>query len=106
VTGDQLTAMLAERVLIWRVSPDRFLKGNRQWMPRWQFQPLRRLEHALQVLDKANGQFTLSRAENGNHTALVTVGNRHGSATGKCEAASITVALALALGIEVPEDFA
>jgi hypothetical protein len=106
VTSDQLAAILAERVIGWRVGPKRILTGGRTWIARWRFQPLRRLEHALQLLDKANGQYTLTRAENGTYTALVTVGNRHGSATGKCEAASITVALALALGIEVPQDFA
>jgi hypothetical protein len=106
MTSDHLTAILAVQVMGWCVGPERILKGGRQWMSRWQFQALRRLEHALQLLDKANGQYALTRAENGTYTALVTVGDRHGSAKGKCEAASITVALALALGIKVPEDFA
>ena len=101
MTNDQIEALIAERVLGWRTSPDRFLKGERRWAPRWHFQPLRRLDHALHLLDKATGQYTLTKAADGTYTALVTVGDRNGSASGQSEAATITVALARALGIQV-----
>jgi hypothetical protein len=100
VTSDQLTAALAERVMGWRVTPERFLKGDRRWAPRWQFQPFRRLEHALQLLDNANGQYTLTKAAGATFTAQVTIGCRVGSASGKSEAATISLALARSLGID------
>jgi hypothetical protein len=103
VTSEQLTAMLAERVMGWRLSPERFLKEGRQWAPRWHFQPLRRLEHALQLLQKADGSYTLTKTADGTLTAHVSVGNRNGVAAGKSEAATITVAVARAIGIDVPD---
>jgi excisionase family DNA binding protein len=103
MTIDQLNAALAERVMGWRVSPERFLIGGRSWTPRWQFQPLRRLDQALQLLNKANGQYTLTIAGNGTYSARVSVGARDGHAVGTCKAAVITMALARALGIAVEE---
>jgi hypothetical protein len=102
-TGEQLTATLAKLVMGWGVSPDRFLKGDRRWAPRWHFQPLRRLEHALQLLKKAEARYTFTKAADGTFTAHVSVGDRAGSASGKSDAAAITVALAHALGIEVED---
>jgi len=104
MTADQFMAMLAERVMGWRVAPERFLKGERCWTPRWQFQPLRRLEHAFQLLEKANGQYTLTKAGDGTFMARVSIGDRHGSASGKSEAATITVAVARAIGIDVSDE--
>jgi hypothetical protein len=101
MTADQLTATLAERVMGWRVAPDRFLTSKRGWTPRWHFQPLRRREHALQLLDEANGRYTFMRVADGTFTAEVHVGDRCGTASGKSEAATLTVALARALGIHV-----
>jgi len=108
VSNDQFTAILAERIMGWRVGPERFLKGERRWTPRWQFQPLRRLEQALRLLEKANGQYTLTKAADGTYTAQVTVRDSAASASGKSDAAAISVALAHALGIQVelPEDLA
>ena len=101
MTNDRLTAILAERVMGWRVSPERFLKGGRSWTQRWQFQPLRRLDHAFQLLEKVNGTYTLARAGDGTYTAQVCVGDRRGTAVGESEAAAVTVALARAVGIAV-----
>jgi hypothetical protein len=100
VTNDQLTAVLAERIMRWRVAPERFPKADRKWTPRWHFQPLRRMDHALQLLEKAGGRYTFTRKAGGAFTADVFVGDRAGSASGKSEAATLTVALARALGIE------
>lgn len=101
MTNDQLTALLAKRILAWRVGPKRIQKGGRRWAPSWRFQPLRRLDQALQLLEQATGQYTLTKAADGTYTALVTVGDQAGSASGKSEAATITLALASALGIQV-----
>jgi hypothetical protein len=101
MTTDQLTAMMAERVMGWRVGPKRILKSGRQWAPRWRFQPFRRLEHALELLEKADGRYRFEKATSGTFNAHVTVGDRAGTASGKSEAASLTLALARALGIDV-----
>jgi hypothetical protein len=101
MTTDQLTAILAERILGWRVGPKRILKGGRRWAPRWRFQPFRRLEHALELLDKADGKYGFEKDTAGTFKAHVTVGNCAGTASGKSEAASLTLALARALGVDV-----
>jgi hypothetical protein len=101
---EQLTATLAERVMGWRVGPDRFIKGARRWTPRWHFQPLRRLENARQLLEKTDGKYTFSRAADGSFSASVSIGDRVGTASGHSEAATITVALARAIGIDVADE--
>src|ERR1039458_3711266 len=51
MTGDHLAAVLAERVMHWRVTPDRFLTGNRGWLPRWRFQPTKNPKDAFRLLE-------------------------------------------------------
>ena len=101
MTAEQLTEILAQRIMGWRIGPSRILKGGRQWAPRWHFQPLRRFEHAFQLLEKLNGTYTLARAGDGTYTAQVCVGDRRGTAVGESEAGAVTVALARAVGIAV-----
>lgn len=62
MSNDQLTAVLAERVMGWTVSPDRFMMGNREWMPRWRFQPIDKLDDAFRLLEEAVPQRTASAA--------------------------------------------
>jgi hypothetical protein len=80
MTSEQLNGIFAERVMGWRITPDRILKGGRHWSPRWHFQPLRRLEHALLLLEKANGRYTVENAADGRFIACVTAGDRVGTA--------------------------
>lgn len=105
MTRENLTSLLAERLMHWSVSPNRFLLGNRQWIPRWRFQPLSSLEDAFQLLDKSASAFTLSSAT-GMFTAEVRVGQQVGTATGKNKAATITLAIARANGLDAPDDLA
>ena len=100
ITAEQLTAILARRVLGWGVAPDRFLKGGRRWSPRWHFQPLERMEHALQLLEKANARYTVENASDGRATARVTVGDRIGTSSADSAAAALTIGLAKAIGID------
>jgi len=37
---DRLTEELASRIMRWRVTPDRYIKSGRSWVPRWHFKPL------------------------------------------------------------------
>jgi hypothetical protein len=103
-TREQLTATLARSVMGWAIGSDRFLKGGRRWAPHWHFQPFRKLENARQLLEKTDGKYTLSRAANGRFTASVSIGDREGTASGRSDAATITVALARAVGIDVPDE--
>jgi hypothetical protein len=100
---EQLPAALAQRVLGWTVAPERFLTGRRGWIPRWHFQPLKRVEDAFKLLDAAATGFTLTLSGDRVFTALVQVGSNAGTATGESKAATITVAIARAIGLDVPE---
>jgi hypothetical protein len=103
LTPDQLTGILAERVLLWRATPDRFLTGKRAWLPRWRFQPLLNLEDAFRLLEKAATDYTLTATADGTFTAHICVADRTGSASGKSRAATITLAIARAIGLDVPK---
>ena len=104
MTGDQLTDALAVRVMEWRLAPGRYLKSGRQWAPCWHFQPLYRLEHALQLLEKAADTYSLKRNAEGIFEARVSVGGCAGNALGTSPATAITVAIARAVGIDAPNE--
>ena len=104
MTSEQLTAILAERVMGWGVGPDRFLMGNREWMPRWRFAPLTNLEDAFRLLDTSATAYTLATSKDGNFEAEVRVGEHVGKASGEPKARTITIALALAIGLEPPDE--
>jgi hypothetical protein len=108
MTTASLTFLLAERVMGWRYAPDRFLLGNRQWIRLSQFQPLAEIQDAFRVLEKVATSFSLIKSGQGQFTASVWVGDRTGCASGKPEAATITLAVARAIGINapgLPEDY-
>jgi hypothetical protein len=104
ITCEQLTAILARKIMGWAVGPDRFLKGERKWSPRWHFQPLRRVDQALELLEKAGGTYTFEKTGARAFKARVAVGDRSGVASGKSKAATITVALSRAIRINVPDE--
>ena len=101
MTNDQLTAILAQRIMGWRVAPDRFLLGNRQWITRARFQPMSRIQDAFRLLQRSASNLSLRMAADGTFTAVVRIGNRTGSASGHADASTITLAIARAVGIEV-----
>ena len=102
MTPDQLTAILAERVMGWRVGPDRFLMGNRRWLPRWRFQPTENLEDANCLLERvAPQEYSISRAQDGRFCVKVGIAAATGEARESPQAKAITIAIARALGIEV-----
>ena len=104
MTDDRFTAILAERIMGWKIGPERIFKGGRSWAPRWHFQPLRRLEHARQLLAKTNANYSLVTSSSERFTAVVRIGDRTGSASSDSEAAALTIAIANAIGIEVTEE--
>jgi hypothetical protein len=88
----------------WVAGPNRFLTGNRGWRSRRQFQPLKRVEHAFQLLEKAAAIYTLAKSADGTLSAVVCIAGRRGSASCKSDAATITLAIAKAIGLNVPDD--
>jgi hypothetical protein len=102
---DKLTILLAKRVMGWGVGPDRFLMGNRSWMPRWRFQPTEHLQDAFRLLEKADPQeFTMVGDEKGIYFVRVQVRGAVGEARDTCKPRAITFALARALGFEPSPD--
>lgn len=102
MTGDQLTAILAERVMGWRVGPDRFLMSNRRWLPRWRFQPSERVEDAYHLLERAAAQeFNMDRTQDGRFWVRVRIAGATGEARDSSQARAITFAIARAIGLEV-----
>jgi len=84
------------------VGPDRFMMGDRRWMPRWRFQPSDNLMDAFQLLDGARQMNTACRAGNGlGFQVRVRIGEVIGEAHGISKPLAITHAVARAVGIEV-----
>jgi hypothetical protein len=100
VTPENLTAVLAERVMGWKVAPDRFVKPGRCWIPRWRFRPFEEAADAFRLLDAAAQRYTLT-SDGRTFTADVRINSRRGKASGPHKARAITVAVARALGLEV-----
>jgi hypothetical protein len=101
MTSDLLTAVLAKRVMGWTVGPDRFLMGNRRWMPRWRFQPTEKLADALRLLERlAPEEYTMGAAESGGFWARVRAAGDTGEARESSQARAIAFAIARAIGLE------
>jgi hypothetical protein len=103
MSTEQLTRILAERVMGWRIAPGRFLKSGRAWLPTWRFQPLKRLDHALELLNRATEVYAITSRKNGSTRVVVHIGNRSGSAEDRSKPRAITHAVAQALGIHANE---
>jgi hypothetical protein len=102
MTNDILSALLVEKILGWRIAPGRFLIGNRQWIPRWRFQPAERLEDAFRLLEEAApGEYSIRGDDKGIIHVQVRIGGSAGEARGISKALTITCAIAPAVGIEV-----
>lgn len=102
MTNDQLIAILAERVMGWTVGPERFLMGNREWTPRWRFQPADKLEDAFRLLDEATPEeYSICGDDKGNVHVQIRIAGRTGEARGTSRPLVITYAIARAVGIEV-----
>jgi hypothetical protein len=102
VNGDRLTALLAERVMGWRVGPERFLIGDRRWLPRWRFQPAERLQDAFRLLEQAAPQeYSMGAGKNGNFWVKVRIAGTTGEALERSQPRAIAYAVARAFRIDV-----
>lgn len=101
MTNDQLTAILAERIMGWTVSPERFMMGRRRWVPRWRFQPAEKLEDAFRLLEEAAPQeYSICGDNRGNIRVRALINGAAGEARGTSMPAAVTYAVARAIGIE------
>ncbi len=102
MSTDQLTAILAERVMGWRVGPDRFLMGHRRWQPRWRFQPLDRLQDAARLLEAAAPErCTIHADKNGLVSVRVQIAGKAGESRERSRSRAIALAIARAIHIDV-----
>lgn len=103
MTTDQFVVTLAERVLHWRATPERFLTGNRGWLPRWKFQPNRILKDAVRLLEATAPETYSINADGRGFRVSVQIGGAEAEFCCESEAQAITYAVARALGLELPE---
>jgi len=103
MTVDQLTVVLAERVMGWRSAADRFLIGNRRWIARWRFQPLKNLGDSFRLLDAAKpAEYAMGRKRTGAFWVRVRLSKSAvGEAHCKSKPRAICLAVARALGVDV-----
>src|SRR5688572_28015138 len=101
MTSAALTALLAERVMRWKVAPSRFLQSGRRWIPQWRFSPLTCIAAAFDLLDQSEAAYWIERSVAGEFTVKVQVGDAVGIARGEPKARAITLAVARALGLDV-----
>lgn len=97
---EDLTTQLAQRVMGWEAAPDRFLLGERRWLPRWRFQPTEKLEDAFRLLDAAAPQnYKMGREAVGLFWVRVRIAGKTGEAQSQSKPQAITLAIARALRI-------
>jgi hypothetical protein len=102
MTNDNLTSLLARKVMGWSVGPDRYLTGHRGWIAKWRFQPTQKLEDALRLMDGAAvTNYTIGKDHEGEFWARVEIGGLTGEAKASSRPAAITLAVAQAVGIPV-----
>jgi|SRR5579859_1791720 len=99
LTDERLTDELAVRVLGWRLAPDRYLTGERGWIPRWRFKPLNEIATAFELLDRATDRYNITCAHGG-FNVEVHAGTRQAQASGDHLARTIVRAVAEVVGVE------
>ena len=102
MTASKRNTLLAERVMGWSAAPDRFLLGNRRWLPRWRFQPEKSLGDAFLLLETASPErYVMGSDRGGEFWVRIEIAGRVGEARHASKPQAITFAIARALGIEL-----
>jgi hypothetical protein len=103
MTCNQFDAALAEHVLKWRPTPDRFLIGCRGWKPRWKFRPTKSLSDATVLVEALAPQgYVVETDSRGEHLVTIRIGTRAWQGRDTSKPLAICRAVAAVLGIEVP----
>jgi hypothetical protein len=99
---NKLTILLVERVMGWRVGPERFWMSGRRWLARWRFQPTEKIEDALRLLKKAKPQkYSIEGDALGNIRVKVQIADTLGEACATSMALAVCQAIAKAMfGVE------
>jgi hypothetical protein len=101
-SNDELVAILAKRLMGWRVGPERFLLAGRGWLPRWRFRPADRLTDAFKLLEKAAPErCDMRQTPDGFFVVKLQIGSGRGQACEKSKSRAITYAVARTLGLKV-----
>jgi len=100
VPAENLTAILAHRVMGWRTGVDRFLMPGRGWTPAWKFQPTKRLSDAFRLLEAVGPSASSITREGGCFVVRVELGGTIGEARDRSKARAITYAIARAIGVD------
>lgn len=103
MSDERLTDQLAERGMGWRLAPGRYLRSGRSWVPRSRFRPLVDLRDAVRLLDSVTDDYSLIAEPGGAFIAKVRVAGRIGKAAGEPKARTVSLAVARAMGIDVPD---
>jgi hypothetical protein len=102
-TTEDLTTILAARVMKWGVAPGRFILERRRWLPRWRFQPAKNIQDAFRLLEALNPEectMILRGADDFRVRIRLRKGGV-GEASDKSKARAITDAVARAIGVDV-----
>jgi hypothetical protein len=98
----QLTGKLARRVLGWKTAPNRYIVGNRKWLPTWRFQPTKNIADAFRVLDAADVvEYVLRADRNGIYRVKVWTRRASAEASGPSLPLTICIAIARVLHIDL-----
>jgi|ERR1700733_5816116 len=101
MTSENLATLLAVRVMGWTVGPDRFLTGERRWLPKWRFKPGQSPNSAFQLLAAAKPEhYTLESEKGGDFWVRVKTAEGVGEARHSSMPQAITLAVARAFGID------
>ena len=81
MTAERLAAMLAERIMGWKVGPAPYMMGGRQWQTHWRFQPVLRMADAIRLLEQAAAEeFATGAGDGGGFWARVRAAGVDGEA--------------------------
>src|SRR5271168_2200664 len=101
-TKNQLTDLLALRVMGWGTGPSRYLLSTRSWLPKWRFQPTKIIADAFKLLEAlAAVEYALRADRKGLYRATVRTTDRSGEASGSSLPCVICLAIARAYCIRV-----
>lgn len=92
---DELTRELARRVLGWKTAPNRYIASDRRWLPKWRFQPTKKISDAFQLLQAGDAVDYVLRADrNGLFSAKIRT--HVGSAEASASSLPLAICLAMA----------
>ncbi len=105
MTATRIDSMMAERVMGWRTARGRFLRGDRRWTPHWRFQPTTRVADAFRLLEHAAPtKVSIISDNSGAFRVTLQIYGRTSKVTDRSKARAITLAVALAMELEVGLD--